>query len=88
MGTTRAGFALAGKLPYFVGINSEHQQEFFQRDFETSRQTEQFVNAGDRSGFYIGQRGVGNVKIRVAFHVCDRPADAFNIAGLNKSLFP
>jgi len=46
-GRLPAGLGLAGELPHFVGVNAEHQQQFFQRDFETSRQTEQFVNAGN-----------------------------------------
>ena len=40
-------FLLSRKLPCFVGVNSKHQQEFFERDFETRRQAEQFVDAGD-----------------------------------------
>jgi hypothetical protein len=84
----QAGFRLAGVLPHLVQVNSENEKEFLQRDFEACGQTEQFVNAGDRSGFYISQRGVGNVKIRVTFHICDRAADAFNITGFYKSLFP
>ena len=47
----QAWFNLAGVLPYLIYVDSENQQEFLERDFQTSSQAKKFVNAGNRSGF-------------------------------------
>jgi hypothetical protein len=65
----QARFRLAGVLPHFIQVDSEDQQELLERDLETSGQTEEFVDARNRSGFYIGQGRVRNIEISVAFEV-------------------
>src|SRR5229473_8426632 len=79
------GFALARVLPELVDVNSKRQQKLFQGDFETTRQAEQLVNAGDRPTFDIAQSGMRNVEIRIAFDVGNRSTDSFDIARLNGS---
>ena len=69
-----------------IAIDPENLQQFFERDFETSRETKKFVNAGDRAGFDIGKGGVSNVKVSVALDVGNRTTDAFDVTGLNKTL--
>jgi len=44
---SHTSFTLIDELPYFAAVNAEHQQKFFQWDFETDSQAEKLVNAGN-----------------------------------------
>src|SRR5437867_1846391 len=82
-GSPRSRLPPPNEFPYFADVDSKNEQEVLQRDFETRRQAKQLMNAGNRSGFDVGQRRVRNIEIWVSLDVGNRPAEPFDVGGFD-----
>src|SRR5262249_4399709 len=69
-----------------VGVDAKNQKQLLVGDLETYGQAEYLVNTRDRSTFDVRQRSVRNVEVSIFLGFSDRPTDAFNLTGLDKSL--